>query len=515
MNAGCGAPVDATLSAPASGARGSDAARWAIGTLGAILLLHHATLWTMVQVWARSQTFAHGFVIVPISAWLAWRDRARLASIDTRPSASGLALLLLLNAVWLLAYAADAPVLAEYAVMAMIGAAVIATLGWPMARALGFPLAYLLLAVPFGEVFIPPLIDFTARFTVGALQLTGIPVFRENNYFSIPSGNWSVIEACSGLRYVIASTALGTLYAYLNYHSLRRRLLFIGVALLLPILANGLRAYMIVMIGHWSNMRLAVGIDHLIYGWLFFGLVTLLLFWVASLWPEPVAPASAAVPAAPRPAGPYAIAAAAAAAVAIAACGPLLAAALPGAAAPPTTARLAVVAAPGWVAAPTTANDWRATHAGAPLRLAQSYRVGSDTAVSLQLVWYPNQSAGAELLTAAPDADRRWHLLTDERRRVALGARTLTLRQSLLQGDGQRLLVWRWYRQSGVDTSNAFLVKLLLARSRLLHGAGDGAEIIVAAPFDGSLEAAERTLRDFLASMLPAIEQGLNHAARR
>ena len=54
----------------------------------------------------------------------------------------------------------------------------------------------------------------------------------------------------------------------------------------MPIVANWLRAYMIVMIGHLSNNKLAVGVDHIIYGWVFFGLVMLLLFWVGSFWQE-------------------------------------------------------------------------------------------------------------------------------------------------------------------------------------------------------------------------------------
>ncbi len=43
---------------------------------------------------------------------------------------------------------------------------------------------------------------------------------------------------------------------------------------------------MIVMIGHLSDNRLAVGVDHLIYGWVFFGVVMLLLFWIGSFWQE-------------------------------------------------------------------------------------------------------------------------------------------------------------------------------------------------------------------------------------
>ena len=43
---------------------------------------------------------------------------------------------------------------------------------------------------------------------------------------------------------------------------------------------------MIVMTGHLSDMQLAVGVDHLIYGWIFFGFVMLLLFWIGSFWRE-------------------------------------------------------------------------------------------------------------------------------------------------------------------------------------------------------------------------------------
>ena len=109
-------------------------------------------------------------------------------------------------------------------------------------------------------------------------------MFREGNFFTIPSGNWSVVEACSGLRYLIASITLGFLFAYLNYRSVGRRAAFIVASILVPILANWLRAYMIVMIAHLSSNKLATGVDHLIYGWLFFGLVMMLLFWVGNFW---------------------------------------------------------------------------------------------------------------------------------------------------------------------------------------------------------------------------------------
>jgi exosortase/archaeosortase family protein len=151
--------------------------------------------------------------------------------------------------------------------------AVPAVFGWAVARELTFPLLFLFFAVPVGEFMVPPMMEWTADFTVKALQLTGIPVYREGLQFVIPSGNWSVVEACSGVRYLIASFMVGTLFAYLNYRSSKRRVIFMLVSLAVPIVANWLRAYLIVMVGHLSDNKLAAGVDHLVYGWVFFGVV--------------------------------------------------------------------------------------------------------------------------------------------------------------------------------------------------------------------------------------------------
>ncbi len=72
----------------------------------------------------------------------------------------------------------------------------------------------------------------------------------------------------------------------MTYRSLARRIAFVALSLIVPIFANGIRAYLIVMTGHLSDMSLAVGVDHLIYGWIFFGFVMMLLFWIGSIWRE-------------------------------------------------------------------------------------------------------------------------------------------------------------------------------------------------------------------------------------
>jgi exosortase A len=170
----------------------------------------------------------------------------------------------------------------------------LAMLGWQVSKALAFPILFLLFAPPFGEFLMSPMMLWTADFIVVALRLTGIPVFREGLHFVIPSGSWSVVEACSGLRYLVASFMVGTLFAYLNFNRWPKRLMFMLVSLLVPILANWLRGYLIVMIGHLSNNKLATGVDHLVYGWVFFGIIMMVMFHLGARWadaPEPVAEA--------------------------------------------------------------------------------------------------------------------------------------------------------------------------------------------------------------------------------
>ena len=482
--------------------------------LAAVVLLYHATFWSMLELWSRSQTFAHGFLIVPISCWLAWRQRARLAALAPQPSWQGLLLLGALGLAWLLADAANVPVVEQYAATAMLPACVLAILGWPAVRLLAFPLAYLFLAVPFGEVFLDPLIDFTAAFTVTALQWTGVPVFRDGNNFSLPTGNWSVVEACSGLRYLIAALALGALYAHVHCHSTRRRLAVMAAALLVPILANGVRAYLIVMLGHLSNMRLAVGVDHLIYGWLFFGLVVLLLFWLAARWRE--SPLARAVPStAGRGASPQAVVRVSLACLLLAALWPALALASQrdaGAVPPGSPVVLALPDPPAWQRLHDAVPAWQAPYAGTPARFAATYarQTGDGAPVGLQLHWYARQARDAELLThQSSPYGPRWMALAQRVQDVKLAGGTLAVRESVLGRGSERLLVWRIYRQGGIVTARPVLVKLLLAQAKLLGRRQDGADILVFAAYDELAPPPRARLHAFLQAALPVIEQRL------
>ena len=252
----------------------------------AILLIFRDTGLSLVEIWARSGTFTHCFFVAPISLWLIWRIRQDLASMTPLPHPWTGLLVAGASFAWLLGELATVGVVAQFAFVTMLILIVPAVLGWSVAWRMAFPLLFLYFSVPFGEFAMPQLMAWTAQFTVLGLRLSGIPVYQEGLQFIIPSGSWSVVEACSGVRYILASLTVGTLFAYLNYRSFKRKLVFIGVSLIVPVIANWLRAYMIVMLGHFSGNKLAVGVDHLIYGWVFFGFVIFMMFVIGARWSD-------------------------------------------------------------------------------------------------------------------------------------------------------------------------------------------------------------------------------------
>lgn len=482
----------------------------------ALGLLLDPTFVSMVRIWDRSETYAHGFVVVPIAFWLAWRNRHQLAATPLAPDWRALAPAALLGALWVAARVSGVLVVEQYAFTGLLIVAVWAVLGLRMLAAAAFPLGFLLLMVPNGEFLIPPLIEFTADFTVGALRLLGMPVYREGPFFSIPSGEWNVVEGCSGLRYLIASITLGVLYAYLTYRTLWKRVAFGLAAVVVPVLANGARATMIVLIAHYSDMKLALGVDHFIYGWVWFGIVMLAMFWVGLIWREDLAEEVLPEPmpaAALRP--NYRIVLALLALVAVF---PLYRTHLEGR--PLAQPELALPApAAGWQSAPAGFTAWLPHWIGMDAQRVAHYAKG-DQRVLLFTAWYASQRQDAELINTqnymVPQKDAPWQNTGETVREVAIGGQTLTLRQATLRSvDGrEHFLAWQWHRIDGRDGLDPYRAKLRLAWLKLSGQSDAGAGIVLAAPYGADPAQAEAQLRDFLAALKPGLDAMLDGANR-
>ena len=471
-----------------------------LALIALLLLLFRDTAAAMVAIWWRSETFTHAFLVPPIVVWLVWRQRHLLATLPDKPVPALLLLVAGACFLWLLGELATVGAASQFALVSLIVLSVLAVHGWAVARAITFPLAFLFFAVPLGEFLVPSLMEGTADFTVLALRASGIPVYREGLQFVIPSGTWSVVEACSGVRYLIASFMVGTLFAYLNYRSLGRRLAFVAVSLLVPIVANWLRAYMIVMIGHFSGNELATGVDHLIYGWVFFGLVIGLMFMIGARWADAGDPPEAAELGAPAAAsaGRLVPVAGAAAALLLLTHGGLWWLDRDQRGTPPAPS-LQLAADSAWLAADGPPLPWVPGFANPSVTAVQTFRQGERVA----WVWVGHfrQQGDARKLVSSVNGlvgteQKLWSQASGGATRIDAAGTPVALRTGELRRGvaldslaSQRVQAWMVYRVGNRWTTSDAVAKVLQALQRLAGQGDDGSVLLLATPAGPQAEA--------------------------
>lgn len=511
----------------------------AVALFMALMGLYWQTAWSMVEIWWRSETFAHGFLILPIALYLVWTKRGELSQQTANINLYGLMLLMVCGAFWFVSNLVDIAVIQQLMFTAMIPTVVLTMFGWSITRIILFPLCFLFFMVPFGERLIPSLIEFTAFFTIRSIQLTGIPIYWEGNHLSLPTGNWSVVEACSGIRYLIASIALGSLYCYISFQSQLKRATFFSLFVIVPIIANGLRAFMIVMIGHFSSMKLATGVDHIIYGWVFFGVVMFILFYICSFWADPE-PTTEKVKDADGEARPEASNEASkgvhadesgvqsnstasptsnlgsalrfsrvVAPIAFALVGvwPLMAYQDQSTADGNIVTKLSELPTElgSWRLENQPLTDWQPIYTGASVELRAVYRKGNQR-VGVFLEHYPQQHQDAELINSQNvlvEERSNWKQVEDSIFEVPGVDGLEQVKQARLKSNTTNLIVWSWYHLAGKNTVNDYLGKLYGAYGKIVRGDESATGVILYMKYDDTVEQPQRTLSEVSGLLVP------------
>ena len=488
-----------------------------------ILFVYRDTGIAMVTIWARSETFTHAFLVPPIVLWLVWRQRQHLAEEAPQPT-FGIVLggVACIAFVWLLGDLVAVNAVTQLALVSMMVLAVFAVLGWPATRLILFPLGFLYFAVPIGEFVMPQLMLWTADFTVAGLRLSGVPVYREGLQFVIPSGSWSVIEACSGVRYLIASLTVGTLFAYLNYHSTKRRILFVMISIIVPVIANWMRAHMIVMLANLSGNKLAVGVDHLLYGWLFFGFVIMVMFTIGIRWAEPDQPkgmreSERPMQSAMQPfnrAKLWAVTACFAALVALPQIALRVIDRVEGATQVSLTAPR--VLADGWHEVPSSGAVFKPAFQNPSAEFNNSY-TRQDHTVGLYVGYYRHQDYDRKLVSSnnalVTSKDPEWAQVASGNRPVEVDGQTVSTRFADLRGANQlsqasapRLLAWQIYWINGRLTASDYAAKAYSAFYRLT-GRGDDSAVIIVYTRKDQADGDEAVLESFLSANYATINE--------
>ncbi len=470
----------------------------------AILLLFYHDAAAIASIWWNSSTFNHCLLIPFILWWLVAQRRRELAQLTPAAWWPGLLLVGAGALGWMLGEAGGVAFARHLGLMFMLQGATIAILGRGVARGLAFPLFYALFLVPGGEELVPAMQTVTAQIASALLSLTGVPAHLEGIFITTPTGYFEVAEACAGVKFLIAMAAFGALVANVCFRSWKRRIAFVAIALLVPVFANGVRAWLTIYVAHRTgSVDLAAGFDHVVYGGIFFAIVIaiiLALGWrffdrgVNEPWFDP----KQLQPEAPRGARLNAVIAVILG-LALAPVAWLFLVSASGAR--PVPAEIALPQVQGWQVVPQgQGRPWEPHYIGADrIRLAH-YRDAQGRTVDLAIVVFASQSEGRELVgygqgAVAPDSGAwAW---------TASATAPPDGRAERIASNGVAREVLSFYRVGEILTGSGVEVKLATLKTRLLGGPQRAVAILVSAEDSAAGVSARPAIDDFLRSLGP------------
>lgn len=249
--------------------------------LGGLLIAYAGPLQTLAHRWANEADYSHGFLVPLFSVYLLWqrRDMARVRSADGWWLGGGLVVLgaIARLAAAYLSYPLAEPVsfiLCVAGIPILIGGSAWLKWAWPSVLFLFFmvPLPGFLAGQISG-----PLQRIATDCSTWVLQTIGVPATSQGNIIWLTNGKIGVVEACSGLRMLVAFGAITFAAACLIRGALWERIVILVSAVPIAIAANVIRIAATGLAHETLGAEVADWIFHDLAGWLMMPLAVLLL----------------------------------------------------------------------------------------------------------------------------------------------------------------------------------------------------------------------------------------------
>ena len=258
----------------------------ALSVIGMVTWVYWRTFSRIVEMWSISY-YEYGWLVYPISVYLLAGKRDILAQTRWGTSELGVLLAALLVLVWVAARAAGIQVVEFVSATSLIFASFWAIAGTDAMRKAAFPLLLLIAAVPMGAFLVEPLMKITAEIASGLLILVGVPVLRDGQFFYLPGGSFEVAEVCSGSQYLLAGTLVSLSYGYVTYTSIGKRISLVGITAIALVIANAVRAFIVMSVASATEMKILGGRDHVVFGMVLFAVVIIIMIWMGEGYADP------------------------------------------------------------------------------------------------------------------------------------------------------------------------------------------------------------------------------------
>ena len=325
--------------------------------------------------------------------------------------------------------------------------------------------------------------------------------FREGNVIDLGPIQLQVVEACSGIRYLLPLTSLALLCAYLFKDRMWKRVVIVLSSIPISILVNGFRIGMIGVLIEWYGQGAAEGFYHLFEGWVLFmaslGLLILEMWVLARIgtrgdrssfldrftWTDRSSSPSASASPLASPSLPAAFLCSVALLVPVAFASTLM---VEREEVPPPRAMFIdfPMKLDGWLGTSLTLEKQYIDALRFDDYVLADYRFGDGQPVNLYAAYYRSQRKGQSAhspQSCLPGGGWEISSITSMGLPPNSGMlRSLHVNRALIQKDDQKQIVLYWFKQRDRSLTNEYLVKFYLFWDAISRGRTDGALVRIA-----------------------------------
>ncbi len=248
--------------------------------LGGFLLLYWGHLPALEHRWSAEDN-SYCYLIPFVFGYLVWLARPQLFLKRCGSVVPGYLVLLLAGAVYLMGLLGSLETLVYGSMWLAIIAGAVLLFGFRALYVLGFSFIVLAFAVPLPP-FIIRLLTFrlkllSSEWAVRILELLSIPAYGEGNVIDMGVTKLQIVDACSGLRYLLPSILLALLIGYFFHSRWWKRIVLVLLSIPVTLVSNAFRIAMTGVLIKYVSVEFGEGFLHDFSGWLVYMISILLL----------------------------------------------------------------------------------------------------------------------------------------------------------------------------------------------------------------------------------------------
>jgi exosortase A len=211
-------------------------------------------------------SYSHAYLIPIICIYMYWL-LFTTGELEFNNKINMISIIITISLAYLLFVFSLAQIPTGYRILLILFIAAITGLIFKPTLRVLFPAIFLIFLVPVWGILTPFLQQLSTQSVTFIMGYSGIPTYVEGNMITIPPGIFEIADGCSGLRYLLVSLAISSLFIFLNIRKASHGAIFLTVAIIGALITNWLRITGLILIGYFTDMESSLMTDHNTFGW--------------------------------------------------------------------------------------------------------------------------------------------------------------------------------------------------------------------------------------------------------